>query len=80
MFEHEAELLALNHKIDQLLKNKEMLVRKFVRANRDKPVNEFFRKLRSLGGLPAALRWYMVAFDVSILHAKRDLDQLVKKE
>ena len=77
MYEGAAELDKVISDIEILYKKKEELIRRFVLRNQNLPVNEFFVALYTHAGISASLRWYMKAYGVGILKAKRELHALL---
>lgn len=80
MLHYARELNEVALKIKALHEEKDILVRKFAMANADLPAITFFIEMKRYCGYGAALKWYMKAFDIGIMAAKRELDLILAKE
>jgi hypothetical protein len=78
-FKFAKELDDVNKQLRVLKDKKDVLIRRFVFANREAPVHLFFKKLAFHGGLPAAFYWYMKVYEVGILQAKKEIYRICGK-
>ncbi len=76
----EQELVEVNRKITQLLEEKDVLVRKFfIRNSENASVEDLFKAAVKYCGLAPAIHWYMKAYDVSLLRARKEIFKLIGK-
>ena len=65
------ELLNTSLQIAVLQAKKHRLINRFAIANSDRPMPDFIKAIFKFGGVGAAVRWYVRAYEVNVLEARR---------
>lgn len=77
---HAQELIDINQKISFLLREKELISRKFIRANANIPFPVLIKAAIHLCGFGFALYWYIRAHECEPIKARQELMALYQKD
>lgn len=77
---HAQELIDINQKIDFLLREKELVSRKFILANANLPFPVLIRAAIRLCGFGVVLYWYMRAYECEPMKARQELMAIYQKD